>query len=527
MTWPEGTLRRALRDLLARARPVLLAWLLLAVVTAVPYLVAALAPPPGRTFAGTFHWIDDFYNYVSFVQQSEDGRLLFQNKLLLSEHDGVLVNLEWWAVGKLSRLLGRRPFLAYRLFAVAALAGLLAAIDRALRRGGLPASHRLPALLLVCLGGGLGGLLFEFTPRPVFRCADLSLGLFPFLEILSNPHWLAGTWLLLESLLAFATVSSRREWLLAAALGSVLALVRPYDFVLLVIVHGLSVMAVSRRPQTWLAGWRPLLALVPVALYNYWVFYVSATFATYSVTTYAMPPSADFLLGLGPVALLAAGSLFTPSDAASRAWRVRLWIWAGVAAFVIVARPVSFSQQFVIGSGLPLLALAALALARARPRFTVAAALLLGSTAVVALRVVLRSEPAWHVEAPRREAAVALRPACRAGDLVFAPADIGLYTIGLTACRAFVSHAWAPAFKERQSLVQGFYAAAAPAPRAALLDRLAVTHLVLPGDPGAAPVAWLGEATDFRQIARVGAGDATISLYQRRASAGSERAHAP
>jgi hypothetical protein len=498
----------------ARAWPVLVAWLLLAGLTAVPYLRAALAPPPGRAFAGTFHWIDDFYNYVSFVQQSEDGRFLFQNKLLLSPHEGVLVNLEWWVVGQISRLCGRRPFLAYRLFALVALAGLLAASDRALRRAGLPASHRLPALLLVCVGGGLGGLLFEFTPRPVFRCADLSLGLFPFLEILANPHWLAGTWLLLESLLAFSAAPSRRGWLTATALGSVLALVRPYDFILLVLVHGLSVMVLA-PPRAWWAGWRPLLGLAPVALYNYWVFYVSPTFATYSVTPYAMPPAADLLFALGPVALIALASLSTPSDAASRPVRVRLWTWALVALVAMLARPVTFSQQFAIGAGLPLLLLSALGLARARPRLTTAVALLLSSTAVVALRVVLRSEPAWHVQAPRRQAALALRPACRAGDLVFAPADIGLYSIGLTACRAFVSHSWAPAFRDRQALVQGFYAPAAPAARAALLDRLGVTHLALPGDAGAVPTAWLGDGTDFRQLARVGSGEAALSLYRR------------
>jgi hypothetical protein len=493
-------------------------WLALAALTTYPYVRAALAPPPGRAFAGTFHWIDDFHNYVSFVQQAEDGRFLFRNKLLISEHDGVLANLEWWVVGRISRLCGRRPFLAYRLFAVAVLFAFLSAADRALRRGGLPATHRLPALLLVGVGGGLGGLLFEFTPRPVFRCADLSMGLFPFLEILANPHWLAGTWLLLASLLAFSAAGSWPRWLGATLLGSVLALVRPYDFVLFVIVHVLSV-AVLAPPRAWLAQWLRLAGLVPAALYNYWVFYVSPTFATYSVTPYTMPPTADFLLGLGPAALLAATSLRAPADDAGRAVRVRLWIWAAVAGLAIGLRPVTFSQQFAIGCGLPLLLLAALGLSRVRPRVTAVVAALLSATAIVALRVVLRSEPHWHVAAPRREAALFLRASCAPGGLVFGPADIGLYTIALTGCRAFVSHAWAPAFAERQALVQGFYAGGAPAARADLLDRLGITHLVLPGDAGEVPAAWLGEKTAFRRIGRVGTGEGAIGLYQRGAGA--------
>jgi hypothetical protein len=511
---PGRLLSIGLRARLARAAPVAAVWLLLAVATTVPYARAALSPPPGRAFAGTFHWIDDFHNYVSFVQQAEDGRFFFQNKLLLTEHEGVLVNLEWWAVGRLSRLCGRRPFLAYRVFALAALAGLLFAADRALRRGGLPETHRLAALLLVGVGGGLGGLLFEFTPRPVFRCADLSIGVFPFFEILANPHWLAGTWLLLESLLAFSGAPTRRRLLLAAALGSALALVRPYDFLLLVAVHVVSV-ALLRPPRAWLAGWLPLAALAPAALYNYWVFYVSPTFATYTATPYLAPPRADLLFALGPAALLALTSLAVPSDPEGRETRVRLWTWAAVATLLTVVRPLTFSLQFVVGSGLPLLVLAALGLARARPRVTIAAAVLLSSTAVVALRVVLRSEPAWHVPASRRDAALALRETCRPGALLFSPADIGLYAVGLTSCRAFLSHSWVPAFKERQALVQGFYGAAPPAARTALLDRLGISHLVLPGDAGDVPAAWLGEATDFRRVALVGAGAETISVYNR------------
>ena len=70
-----------------------LAWALAGAIVSVPYLVAAVDPPPGRAFAGTFHWIDDLYNYASFVQQAEDGRVLFRNKLVLEEHDATLVNV--------------------------------------------------------------------------------------------------------------------------------------------------------------------------------------------------------------------------------------------------------------------------------------------------------------------------------------------------------------------------------------------------------------------------------------------------
>src|SRR5215510_12441314 len=123
--------------------PVTLVFLLLATLTGLPFLAALLQPPAGRTFTGTFYYGDDFYNYLSYVQQAEDGAFLFRNKLVLEDHAPALVNLEWWAVGRLSRALGRRPLLAYRLLGLAATLALLLGIDRWLAAGGLPPSHRL------------------------------------------------------------------------------------------------------------------------------------------------------------------------------------------------------------------------------------------------------------------------------------------------------------------------------------------------------------------------------------------------
>jgi hypothetical protein len=506
-----GSLRTTLDD----ARPVMLCWLLVGAVTTLPYVLAATSPPPGRTFVGTFHWVDDFYNYVSFVQQAEDGRFVFRNKLLLEPHAPALVNVEWWVVGRVSRALGRRPFLAYRVVALVVLAAFLFAVDRILRRAGLPGSRRLIALLFVTTAGGLGGLLFEFTPRPIFRCSDLAIGLFPFVEILANPHWLCGTWLLLETLLSLDASEPRAALLRAAGFGTALGLVRPYDLVLAALVMIVSICATVPL-QRWPVRLLPVLALAPVAAYNFWVFYWIPTFATYSTTDYSMSPTADFLMGLGPAALAAVSVIATRADDdAQRSWRVRLMVWTAIVAAVILLRPVAFSQQFVIGGGLPLLLLASLGVARFRPWVLAALTVAFCSTAFVALRIVLRPDPNWHVVRERREAALALRPHCRPGEVVFSPTDIGLYTIGLTGCQAFVSHRWAPGYAEREAIMRAFYGDMPPNERTALLDGSNVAYVVLPGDAGPLARGWLGVQHRFVRIALVGRPPASVSVYAR------------
>jgi hypothetical protein len=478
-----------------------------------PYVRAALSPPPGRVFAGTFQWIDDFYNYVSYVQQAEDGAFLFQNKLEPAPHPARLVNLEWWTIGRMSVLIGRHPFLAYRIFGLFASLALLAGVAAWLRRAGLPESHRFWSLLLVAIGGGLGGLVFELTDRPVGESLDLSTGCFPFIGMLSNPHFTAGTALLVWGLFAF---ESGRPWL-GILLGSVLALVRPYDVVTLAAVRALAVAA-AEPPRRWLREWVPLLGLLPALAYDVWIFFLAGSTFAGVQARYAFPAWGPFVWTLGPALLLAAVAP-PPSraDAAGRA-RMHQWAWILVGAVITFLRLGGFSLQFLVGLGAPLLMLGALALSRRPPALTALALVVMGSTALVATRIVLAPDPNWFVARETMAAAEALRSRCRPSDVVYAPPDISLYAIGLSACRAVIGHEAAAGFAERSAEMSRFYREATPEDRRRILDRYGVTFVAIPGDAGPDPIGFLGEASGFRKEASVPGPVAPISWYARQRS---------
>ena len=482
------------------------------VLTGVPHLRAHLSPPPALAFTGFFFWRPDMYNYLTYVQQAEDGALLFENKLAIDDSRRVLLNPEWWLVGRLSALLGRHPNLAYQIFGLAGALALLAAADRWLRLAGLPDSHRLPALVLISLGAGLGGIRYTILGPPAWRSLDLVMGLFPFVEMLANPHFVAGTALLAWALLAFFGARTWRGYLLANALGTLLGLVRPYDVVLLAAIRALAVV-LAEPPSRWLRLLLPLAGLGPVALYLFWLFYRTDAFATF-FSGYPTPPLVDFAVALGPAAALAALPAWRhrrlEGDPRRATAHLVAWAVAGIALFTV--RPVPFYVQFLVGIGLPFLALAALALARLRAWVTLATAGAMASTAFVAMQIVLSDQPLWFVPAERMRAALALRSSCHRGDLVLSPPDIGLFAIGLSACKAYVSDRYNP--PERDLEVRKFYAGGEPAWRAALLDRHCVTHVILP-DIGSVPSGWLGETTPFRQVARVGPMPITIGVYQR------------
>jgi hypothetical protein len=496
------------------SRHVWLVFLALAAVTQLPYLRAALFPPPGRVFVGTFHWIDDVYNYVSFVQQAQSGHFFFLNKLVLAPHGRGLINLEWWSVGRLAALLGGHPFVAYRLLGLCATLALLLVIDRWAVACGAPQTHRLSTLVLVAVGGGLGGWMFEFADFPASLCPDFAQALPPFVEMLSNPHFVLGTALLAWALLReLATPDASRVGYFL--IGTTLGLVRPYDLVTLAASRTLAlVLAHGPRhtPRVVLSSFVPLL---PVCAYNAWVFYLHPDFSFYAAIPYHLPSFVTFVPALGPLvalALMLRGN--PPLDETARRCRFGLYAWVAFCLFLLLVPTVHFAYQTLVGVGLPLLLLAAMNLWRWRPAVTWLAAILLSFTSLVALKIVLTDDSAWFPRKERMDAALALVPSCTDDGLMLGPPEVGLYTIALTSCRAVLSHSVAPGFAERLLAARGFYGRWSVQQRQQWLNSLCVTHLVIPGDAGAAPLQWLGPSA-FRRIALVGQGDKAISVYAR------------
>jgi hypothetical protein len=498
-----------------RGGPVIAVWLLLMVVTNLPYLRAWVWPPRGAAFLGVFYSIPDVYNYYSYVQQAEEGALLFINKLAPEPHAPALMNLEWWLVGWISALLGGTPGLAYRIFGALVTLALIAGVDRWLRVSGLPSTHRLAALLLVFTGAGFGGVLFKAVGPPAWRFLDLTTGLFPIVSILVNPHFVAGTCLLVWALYALGEVPGRRGAVIGILLGTALGLVRPYDLVLLVAIR-IVIVVVQQAPATWPRSLLPLAGLLPVVAYDYWVFYRYPPFRALSSYGYAFPQVGSLLLALLPV-------LAVPLLLRSGWWRLAgarlgpghvFTAWALVgAAFML--QPFSFSLQFLANWGLPLLALGALGLAVRRPAATFLVAAALSTTGLVAVRLLLEDNY-WYIPTWKMSSARLLRAHCRPGDVALAPTDLGLLINAHSSCSAHVAHPVMRDYARREQEVDRFFNEGGPQWRAALLERACVRFVLFPLAPhGLTPRDWMGEATPFASIDRRELEAGAVEVWER------------
>lgn len=495
-----------------RLSPPVLVWLLLAAVTTLPYARAALDPPPGQRFVGVFFQVEDIHNYFGYVQQGSEGAFLFQNKLVLEPHRGALINVEWWLMGQVSRALGGRNALAFRVVGLVAALFLVIGVDRMLVFAGLPATHRLAALAWVFTAAGLGGLRYVIFGLQPWRSLDLIAGFFPFIEVLINPHFVVGSALLVWTLLAFERVPGCGGPLGAALFASVLALSRPYDAALALAIAGLAVVF-TRPPRRWVPEVAPLLPAVLPMAYMAWVLYRLPAYRVFSAVDYEFPPPGDMAIAVGPAMAAAIAAAIVVSR--STLFRARTFgAWGAIGIGLTVFHPLDITLQFLAGIGIPLIGFAALGAARWAPRITALAAVLFSTTSVVAMQIVMTDNPRWMVPAERLEAALAARSTCRPGDVMMAPPDIGVYVLAHTPCRPFISHFAAKGFEERDAAARRFYTESSPESRRTLLDAWCVTQVLLPGDPGESPAPWLGPGTTFRRTAQM-AGARPMAVYAR------------
>ena len=76
-------------------------------ITQVPFLLGERWAPVGTVYDGLVGMTSDQNMAYSFIRQAAEGHWLFVNRLTHIDHQPVLLNIEWLAVGRLTAWLSR------------------------------------------------------------------------------------------------------------------------------------------------------------------------------------------------------------------------------------------------------------------------------------------------------------------------------------------------------------------------------------------------------------------------------------
>jgi hypothetical protein len=482
--------------------------LALAVVTTAPYVTAALRPPVGTVFTGTFFYQDDMYQYFSFVEQAARGEVVFANKFDPRPHRPAVVNVEWWFAGVLAFLLGGSPVLGFHALRVLAIVALLAASARLLAAAGIVGWRLAGALVLVGTAGGLGWLRL-LVAAPGSQVPDILMGLYPFHQSLMNAHFVVGSalfaWALVLHLEWRAGLRTRWPWVAA---GWALGLSRPYDLVTFAIAA--FVLAWMRPGQR-----RPIAAVIELA-------WLAPVFGYYALLMHSQrglggwtgvqsgdltPPLIEFGFALLPALVLVAAFWRKPAAEDPLGVRRALVVWAAVVTAILVGYPSPMAKQFATTLGPAVVLLAALV---TPARWIALAVAALCPTSVFLLWRVFHPYPDWFAPRDYAEAVRVLDGACGEADVALAPTDLSLMIAGLTPCRVALGHrGLTPAWPVAVEAGRRFYdPATPPAWRWSYVDTLGADYVLLPsgggGLLGGDPRAVLRAALPLLEIWQVG-----------------------
>src|SRR6266540_421788 len=258
----------------------LLTGLVLAVVTAVPYLYAYAVQPHDQVFMGFFYLGDDANTYLAKMRQGWEGEWGWQNRYTTEASPTAYLFMFWVLLGHLAALLHLPLILTFHLARVAAAFALMAAAWLFITHFIEDGSARRFAFFFVAVGLGMGYVI-QLLGHPVvfgnrtdtldWRMPELTA----FYSVLALPHF-AWSGVFAGIGVALTLKAIQRGSLLLGLLAGVAwlgqASIHPQ---MPILMGGATAVALVLRPapkRGWAAAALAFAIPAPYVLYSYFAF---------------------------------------------------------------------------------------------------------------------------------------------------------------------------------------------------------------------------------------------------------------
>jgi hypothetical protein len=349
----------------------LITGLVLAVVTALPYVYGYYAQPHGQVFMGFFYLGDDANTYLAKMRQGWEGSWSWDNRYTTEPSPAAYLFMFWLALGHLAALLNLPLLITFHLARVAAAFALMAAAWAFICHFIADRTARRFAFFFCAIGLGMGYVIQALGHPVIFGNTTDTLDwrmpeLTAFYSILALPHFAwsgvfaaAGVVLTLKAIqrgsLGLAVLAGL-AWLGQASIHPQMP----------ILMGGATAVALLLRPASprgWLAAAVAFAIPAPYILYCYFAFIGNPEVQRWTFhSKNSLPPEGfSLFFAIAPQLLLALTGLpvvlrrRTREDLFLIAWLVLL------AAILYLPNPAGdLRRRFLDGIYLPLVVLAAI-----------------------------------------------------------------------------------------------------------------------------------------------------------------------
>jgi len=299
----------------------LLTGLVLAAVTALPYVYAYAVQPPGHVFMGFFYLGDDANTYLAKMRQGWEGAWAWQNRYTTESSPTAYLFMFWIVLGHIAALLNLPLIVTFHLARVAAAFALMAAAWYAICHFIEDRSARKFAFFFLAAGLGMGYVIQALGQPVIFGHQTDTLDwrmpeLTAFYSLLALPHF-AWSGVFAAAGIALTLKSIQRGSLVLGVLAGLAwlgqASIHPQ---MPILMGGATAVALLLRPATprgWIAGALAFAIPAPYILYSYLAFVGNPEVQRWTFhSKNALPPETiSLLFAIAPAApSLAAGERF-------------------------------------------------------------------------------------------------------------------------------------------------------------------------------------------------------------------------
>src|SRR5438270_7323997 len=289
--------------------------LVLAVVTAIPYLYAYAFQPSGHVFMGFFYLGDDAETYLAKMRQGWEGSWAWQNRYTTESSPTAYLFMFWIVLGHIAALINLPLIVVFQLARVAAAFALMAAAWLFITHFVQDRSARRFAFFLCAIGLGMGYVIQAFGHPVIFGNPTDTLDwrmpeLTAFYSVLALPHFAwSGVFAALGIALTLIGVQcgDLRLGALAGLAWLGQASIHPQ---MPILMGGATLVAMLVRPPSrkgWMAGALAFAVPAPYILYAYFAFVGNPEVQRWTFhSKNALPPEGfSFLFAIAPQLLLA------------------------------------------------------------------------------------------------------------------------------------------------------------------------------------------------------------------------------
>ncbi len=365
---PEGLFTRP--SSLQEWRLPLVMGLVLAIVTAVPYVYAYAVQSPGHVFLGFVYLGDDANTYLAKMRQGWEGGWAWQNRYTTEASPTAYLFLFWIVLGHIAALTSLPLIVVFHLARIAAAFALMAAAWLFIRHFIEDRSARRFAFFFCAIGLGMGYVIQALGHPVIFgnqtdtldwRMPELSA----FYSVLALPHFAwSGVFAALGVVLTLKAIE--RGSLVFGVVAGVAwlgqASIHPQMPILMGGATALALLLRPARPRGWVAAAVAFAIPAPYILYSYLAFVGNPEVQRWTFhSKNALPPeSISLFFAIAPQLLLALTGL---PGALRRRSREDLFLvgWVVLLAVILyLPNPAGdLRRRFLDGLYLPLVVLGA------------------------------------------------------------------------------------------------------------------------------------------------------------------------